>query len=125
MSIVDWIAEFDCRLSNGVSQLAAGLVNRQSPIHSIASPQSPIANCSAYSQRPLHVFALRILREVAIEGELAAPVGAELEGDGLARARALDDAVVVEGEGMRHVGRGEGDLHQVVAIDGDVGRREG
>src|SRR5258705_13373219 len=76
-------------------------------------------------ERALHVFALRVLREAAIEREGARPVGAELEGDALAGAGALDDAVLVDGEAVGDVARRERDLHQVVLVDGEARRREG
>jgi hypothetical protein len=52
-------------------------------------------------------------------------IGAEFERDRLAGAGALGDAVVVNGEAVGDVGRGEGDLHQVVLLDFDAGRCEG
>ena len=72
-------------------------------------------------QRAFHVPAAFVLLEIAVELEGPRLVGAELEGDGLAGAGALGDAVALVVEAVRHVDRGEGDLHQVVAVHFDAG----
>src|SRR5215471_13787508 len=75
-------------------------------------------------QRALHVLALRVQRQIAVEREGAGPVGPEFERHRLPGAGALDDAVVVDGEAVRDVLRREGDLDQVVPVDlNGVGRK--
>src|SRR6266852_6379685 len=76
-----------------------------SPQSAVANPQivnlqSPISNHLLHRKRPLHVLALLVEREVAIERKGARPIGPELEGDGLAGPCALRDAVVVDREAV-------------------------
>src|SRR5258705_13953557 len=80
---------------------------------------------SAYRENAFHVLALLVLREVAVERELAGLVGAELERDALAGAGALHDAVALDGEAMGDVLRRERDLDQVVLVDGQAGGGKG
>src|SRR5687767_10768970 len=79
---------------------------------------------SAHGQFAFHVAAAFVLGEIAIEVVVAGAVGAELENDGLPRARALGDAVAVYGEAVRDIDRREGDLHEVVFLDVDLRRVE-
>src|SRR5688500_5912646 len=62
--------------------------------------------------------------EVLVDRVRAWTVGAELEADGLARLRALGDAIRVDGEAVGDVVGGEGDLHHVVLCHFEARRRE-
>ena len=70
-----------------------------------------------YNQLALHFLAPLVLLEIAVEAERAGLIGAELEGDRLARARALGDAIAVHREAVGDVGALKGDLHEVVLVD--------
>src|SRR5262245_2005178 len=84
---------------------------------------------SAYSadlKGPLHLAAFRILRQGAVNREVTGLIGPEFEGHGLPGPGPLGNAVrTIDGEAVGQVLRGEGDLHEVVSIDGDRGGGKG
>ena len=80
---------------------------------------------SANDQLAAHLAAAFVLREIAVEGESAGLIRAELEDDSLAGGGALRDAVGVHRETVGDVPRAEGDFDDFVFLDLDPGRGEG
>jgi hypothetical protein len=72
-----------------------------------------------------HVPASIVSGKVAVELAFAGLIRAELERHRLTGPGALRDAIPLVGEAVRHVGGLEGDFHEIVLVDDDLGRGEG